>query len=115
MRNLLFFIIGLLFFIATYKNVKKNIFSEKESFFWIVLSCLLMISPLLIPLVDYVAEAVGIDYPPSLLFFLIFALCLLLIFRLNKYVYTQNEKLQELSQIVSLLRKEFDEKNQNKE
>ncbi|QPK94341.1 DUF2304 domain-containing protein [Actinomyces sp. zg-332] len=111
MKNLLFVFIGLLFFITTYRSVKKNIFSEKESFFWIILSCLLIISPVFVPVVDYVAHKIGIDYPPALLFLLIFAFCLLLIFRLSKHVYIQNEKLQELSQIVSLLRKDFDDKN----
>ena len=72
LRYIPFVIIGILTFVLLFRNVARNNFSEKESFFWTVAGLVLIFSPLYMRYVDILSTKLGVAYAPSLVFALVF-------------------------------------------
>lgn len=100
--SLLFILIGLFCVFIIYRNVRKNIFSEKESIIWMIGALLIMVAPFFTNTLNRVSELAGINYPPSLLFLILFVFTFLLIFRLTQKLHILSEQLKELSQIGAI-------------
>lgn len=100
--SLLFILIGLFCVFIIYRNVRKNIFSEKESIIWMLGAILIMVAPFFTNILNRVSELAGIDYPPSLLFLVLFVFTFLLIFRLTQKLHVLSEQLKEISQIEAI-------------
>lgn len=110
-RDLFFVLLGFMLTVVTYKNVKKRLFSEKESIFWILASFTFTISPLFLDTFDKTSLSLGIKYPPSLLFIALILFLFFLNFRISKQLYIQNEKIKELSQQLAIINKIVVKKN----
>lgn len=100
--SLLFILIGLFCVFIIYRNVRKNIFSEKESIIWMLGAILIMVAPFFTNTLNRISEMAGIDYPPSLLFLILFVFTFLLIFRLTQKLHVLSEQLKEISQIGAI-------------
>ena len=100
--SLLFILIGLFCVFIIYRNVRKNIFSEKESIIWMLGAILMMVAPFFTKTLNRISELAGIDYPPSLLFLILFVFTFLLIFRLTQKLHILSEQLKEISQIGAI-------------
>jgi hypothetical protein len=88
-------------------NVRKNKFSEKESIFWSLAGLVLILSPLYIDYVDRISNFIGITYPPSLIFALLFIYVFFLLYRQTATSYKQNEWITELIQLNALYENEL--------
>jgi hypothetical protein len=86
-----------------YTRVKKKLFSEKESFFWVLGSFLILLLSIFPKSIDYFSAILGIAYPPSLLFLISILFVVFLLFRQNQIISVMNERIKELGQMVSLL------------
>lgn len=102
--NKLFILIGIIVIIYIFNTVKKGKFSVNESMFWLFGGFLVLILSIFPKLIDFVAEKIGIDYPPSLLFMLCNVFLLFMCFRNNRRIAEQQEKIIELAQQMSLLK-----------
>jgi hypothetical protein len=104
MINKIFFaVVGLLVVVIVFSSVKKKKFSEKESFFWMLLSIGMLILAIFPSIIPYITNLVHIEYPPSLLFLIAILFIILIIFRLTEYISTMREQLKDLSQNFALM------------
>lgn len=108
--SIVFFVfLGIISMGIVYHNVKNSNFSEKESFFWMLASLIVMILPFCIPILNLSADKLGVEYPPSLLFLLSILFLFFLLFRLSKYLFIEHERIKELSQKLAILEFQIEE------
>ncbi|MCL6601786.1 MAG: DUF2304 domain-containing protein [Paenibacillus sp.] len=98
---------GLIFFV--YNRVKKNLFSEKESMFWMVGAIIVFILSIFPKMIDSVSHILGIEYPPSLLFLLALMFTLILLLRQSQQISIISNNLKELIQRNALLEQKLRE------
>lgn len=108
--NKLFIIIGILVIVYIFHTVKKGKFSVNESIFWMFGGFVILILSIFPGIIVFLAEKIGIDYPPSLLFMLCSVFLLFMCFRNNRRIAEQQEKIIELAQQVTLLKSKLEDK-----
>jgi hypothetical protein len=108
MINLFFVFLGVITIIFVYRKVSLKMFSEKESFFWMVSAIIILILSIFPKILDNLSLVLGIDYPPSLLFLLSTLFILFVQFRQTQQVSMLNERIKELAQINALLYEKID-------
>ncbi|WP_341281424.1 DUF2304 domain-containing protein [Paenibacillus sp. FSL H8-0537] len=101
--SLFFALIGILFTLYVYNRVKKNLFSEKESFFWMIGAFFLFVLSIFPKTIDVISRVLGIAYPPSLLFLIAFIFILFLLFRQSQQISIMNDRFKELVQKNAVL------------
>lgn len=104
MKKIYFIILSVLIIFYIGHNVKKGSFSIKESFWWIFGSIIMLFFSVFPKSIDFVAEKIGVSYPPSLLFVLAIVFTLFINFRNSKRIAEQQLKIIELAQNIALLK-----------
>jgi len=107
LRSITFATLGIITLIIVIMNVRKNRFSEKESLFWTIAGLLMILSPLYTNYVDRLAAMVGVHYPPSLIFALIFLYVFFLLYRQSAAIHKMNESIVELIQLNAIYENEL--------
>jgi len=100
--SLFFALLGLIAILFVFAKVKKQLLSEKESFFWIFGAVIVFVLSIFPKTIDYFSELLGITYPPSLLFLLAFLFMIFLLFRQSQQISLMNERLKELAQKTAI-------------
>jgi hypothetical protein len=108
--NKLFILIGVIVIYYIYNTVKNGKFSVNESIFWMCGGFVVMILSIFPQIIIFLAEKVGIDYPPSLLFMLCNVFLLFMCFRNNRRIAEQQEKIVELAQQLTLVKSKQEDK-----
>lgn len=103
MNNIYFIIIAVIAIIYVVDTVRKGRFSIEESIFWVFGSLVGLFLAIWPKVIDRVASALNIEYPPSLLFVLCIVFLVLINFRNSKKIAIQQEKIIELAQNAALL------------
>lgn len=103
MRNLFFILLGSLSIITIFMKVRKKLFSEEKSLFWMFGGIILLILSICPILLDKTASFLGIAYGPSLLFLLSTLFVIYIIFRQEQDISLLNERMRELAQRNALL------------
>jgi len=106
-RYIPFVVIGVLALAVLIINVKKNKFSEKESIIGAIAGMILILSPFYMDYIDQLSLLVGVTYPPSLIFAMLFLFVFFLIFRLSAAVHKLTERVTELIQLNSIYENEL--------
>ncbi|MCL2424855.1 MAG: DUF2304 domain-containing protein [Oscillospiraceae bacterium] len=107
LRYMPFVVIGVITLVVFIRHVIKNKFSEKESIIWAIAAFIMILSPLYMDYVDRLAHLVGVDYPPALIFALLFILVFFLIYRQSAATHKLNERIIELIQLNAVYEKEL--------
>jgi len=96
------FICGLLSVGAILNLLIKRRINERNSLFWLLGATAIFVLSAMPELLELMADAVGVDYPPTLLF--LFSILILLLIVLNQSIQISllNEQLKELTQHVAL-------------
>ena len=96
-------ICGILFDIIIIRLLIKKKINEKDSIIWFIFIILIFILSAFPQLLEGIAMAVGIDYPPALLF--LFSILVMLYLLLNNYIEINvlREQVRELAQQISLI------------
>lgn len=110
MNNIYFIILTILCCIYVFNIVRKKKFSIKESFWWLIASLIMLFLAIWPYTINKIADWLGVDYPPSLLFVLCIIFLLFICFKNNKKIAEQQEKIIELAQEVAIIK----EKNKDK-
>ena len=92
--------------------VRRGRLKEKYSLLWLFASCVLLVLSASRELLEYLSRAVGIYYPPSLLFLLAFMFLLLITLHFSVVISGLSEKIKKLAQEVALLRQELEAERQ---
>lgn len=109
--SILFIIISILFNIVVVNKVIKKRFFEKESFFWLIGSFVILILAVFPNTIIVLSHFVGIEYPPSLLFLVASVFMLYLLFRQTQQISLLKEQTKELAEKLAVLEKIEKEKN----
>jgi hypothetical protein len=107
MSRIFFIVIGIFIVIYVYSKVKKKLFSEKESIYWMIFSIFIMLLAIFPKLIDNVSLFFGIYYPPSFIFLIGFVFLLILLFKQSQAINLLNERSKELAQINAILDEEI--------
>ncbi|MBO5530362.1 MAG: DUF2304 domain-containing protein [Bacilli bacterium] len=102
--NIWFIVLAIIFIIYIIHNIRKNDFSIKESFFWIMGCLVILVLSVFPKIIDFVAEKIGVDYPPSLLFVICILYLIYINFKLNKKIVSNEDKIIALAQEISILK-----------
>ncbi len=93
--------LGVLAFVINLVRTRK--LKEEFALLWLFAGAALVIAPLTIDWLDVLAYAIGIDYPPALLFVLFFLFLLFILFQFSVSISRFTEQIKVLTQEVALL------------
>lgn len=97
------FIIGFALFIVILDLVRRKKFREELSLIWILIGIALVFSSFADRIIDPIAFRLGIQYPPTLVFVLIFFMFVFAMLYFSLVVSDLKSKNKELSQKIALL------------
>ncbi|MFH1681438.1 MAG: DUF2304 domain-containing protein [Candidatus Eisenbacteria bacterium] len=100
---------SLLLLLIILEFVRKGRLAEEFSLLWILTAAVLFVLSLWRGVLDLLAGAIGIYYPPSALFLVGFGFVLLLILHFSVVVSRLSRENRELAQQIALLRRELEE------
>jgi len=89
--------------------IRRGRLKEKYSLLWLLAGIILLVLSASRELLEYLSSAVGIYYPPSLLFLLAFLFLLLITLHFSVVISGLSEKNKKLAQEIALLRQEMQE------
>ncbi len=104
MKNVYFIILAILVIIYIIGSVRKNQLSIKTSFGWVIASLIMLILSIFPYSMDWLAELLGISYPPALFLTLCIVFLVIQNFNFSKKLESQQEKIVDLAQEVSILK-----------
>lgn len=96
------FILGMIFTATVFYLLIRNMLNEKISLMWLLGSLSVFIISIFPSKLDELAYAVGIDYPPSLLFLLSILLLLFICLYHSVQISILNQQIKELTQYMSI-------------
>jgi hypothetical protein len=83
--------------------VKKNIYFEKESIFWLLGAFFMLLLAIFPKFIDFLASSLNISYPPSLLFLLSIVFIFAILFRQSQQISILHTKMRELIETNALI------------
>lgn len=110
MNNLYFIGLSIVIIIYIIYLVRKENLSIKSSFFWILASIIMLLLSIFPYSIDWLANLLGIEYPPALFLTLCVVLLLVLDFNFSNKITKLQERVTDLAQEISILK----EKNNDK-
>ncbi len=106
---------SVLLLLVVLELVRKGKLAEEYSLLWILTAVVLLVLSLWRGILDLLARAIGIYYPPSALFLVGFGFVLLLILHFSVIVSRLARRNRELAQALALLREELESPRREKE
>lgn len=103
------FILGLFVLAFVINMVRTRKLQERYALLWVLAALGLALAPIFIHLIDEVAYALGVEYPPALLLALSVIALMLIILQLSLSISHQADQIKVLTQELGLLRQELDE------
>ncbi len=105
-----FSIVGaLVLFAVVIDFIRRGLLKEKYSVLWLAAAVLVIVLSIKRGLLDYVADLIGVAYPPTLLFLVAFLFVLLILLHFSVVISIAYEKNKVLSQEIALLRQSLNE------
>ncbi|MGE8080455.1 DUF2304 domain-containing protein [Peribacillus loiseleuriae] len=97
-------------FIVLIASLRKGIIETKYSILWFIVCVIMAILSLSKELLEFLANILGVDYAPSILFLFGILFMIILIFDLTRRVSDLNKKLSALIQDYAILKSEMKDK-----
>jgi len=95
-------VLGLGILILVINLVRTRKLKEQYALLWLLMAGLLVATPLGIDLFNALAYAVGVDYPPALLFALALMVFLMIFFQFSLSISRFSEQIKTLAQDLAL-------------
>jgi hypothetical protein len=89
--------------------VRTRKIKEQFALLWVLLAIILVIIPLSIDLWDRIAFALGVDYPPGLLFLIAFVGLLFILMQFSMSISRMTDQIKNIAQDLALLTKKVEE------
>jgi len=102
-------VIGLMLTIFVIGAIRRNSLNARYAILWVGAGGVLAALSVYRPLLDFIATAVGISYPPSLLFLVAFVFLLFIVLHYSLVLSSHREAIRHLAQAVALLEQELEE------
>jgi hypothetical protein len=103
------FILGLFVLAFVINMVRTRKLQERYALLWVLAALGLALAPIFIHVIDQLAYALGVEYPPALLLALSVIALMLIILQLSLSLSHQADQIKVLTQELGLLRQELDE------
>jgi hypothetical protein len=97
-------ILGIVVSLFVINLVRTRRLKEEFALLWLLTSIVLVLTPLFIDYLDLIAYALGIEYPPALIFLLAIISLLLILFQFSMRISRFSEQIKVLTQEVAVLR-----------
>ena len=94
---------AVLLFILTFELTRRRRLSEKYSILWFATAIAIFLIALIPGVLDFIADALGVAYPPSALLLVAFAFVLVLILHMSTIISRLASQNTELAQAFALL------------
>ncbi len=89
--------------------IRRGMLKEQYALLWLVSAIVLLVLSVLRRFLDAVALAVGVAYPPALLFLVAFLFLLLIVLHFSVIISELSEKNKRLSQEIAILKTLFEQ------
>ncbi len=101
-----FFVIGLalLGLLLVINLVRTRRLKEEFAILWLLTGATLVLLPVFVDVVDAISYAVGIEYPPALVFLIALLCVIFILFQFSVSISRYSEQIKVLSQEIALLR-----------
>ncbi len=110
MKNIYFIIASVAALIYVVVEVRKNHFSVKESFWWVIAALGMIFLSIFPYTFDYIAKFLSISYGPSLLFVICIIFLLFINFRSSKKISDMQMKITDLAEHIAILEQKLKSK-----
>lgn len=110
MNNYFFIIFAIIIMIYMFISIRKNKLDVTQSFIWIVFCIGLLILSIFPKSLDWLANLIGISYPPALFLSIACVILFILSFIQFKKIEDLHKKVIDLGQELSILKKDKNEK-----
>ena len=104
MHNIYFIIFALLIILYIFYSIRKNKLSIANSFIWIVFCIILLILSIWPTSLDWLANVLGIAYPPALFLTIAVVILFVMNFVQSKKIEDLHKKVIDLGQELSILK-----------
>lgn len=104
MHNIFFIIIAILVIIYIFYSIRKNRLSIANSFIWILFCIILLILSIWPTSLDWLANIMGISYPPALFLTIVAVILFIMNFVQSKKIEDLHKKVIDLGQELSILK-----------
>ena len=104
MKNVYFIILAIFVIIYIIFSIRKNKLSVTNSFIWIIFCIALLILSIFPKSLDWLAELVGISYPPALFLTIAVVILFIMNFSYSKKIEELHKKVIDLGQELSIVK-----------
>lgn len=101
---------GLLLMTFVIGAMRRSSLNPRYAILWLGAGFVLIALSIYRPLLDYVAEAIGISYPPSLLFLVAFVFLLFIVLHYSLVLSSHRDSIRRLTQTVAMLEQELNDR-----
>ena len=106
MNNIFFIIIALLIILYIFYSIRKNRLDINNSFIWIIFCIILLFLSIWPTSLDWLANLLGIAYPPALFLAVAIVILFIMIFIQSKKIEDLHKKVIDLGQELSIIKSE---------
>ena len=104
MKNVYFIIAAVIVILFMIHSIRKDKLSVSNSFVWIVFCIGLLLLSIFPKSLDWLAVALGIDYPPTLFLTIAIVILFILVFIQSKKIEELHKKVIDLGQELSIIK-----------
>jgi hypothetical protein len=94
---------SLVLFVFVIEAIRRSRLNARYAILWLGAAGVLLVLSLYRPLLDWMAAAVGVSYPPSLLFLVAFLFLLSIVLHYSLVISSHRDSIRRLTQAVALL------------
>lgn len=89
--------------------IRRGMLKEQYSLLWLMAAVILLVLSVWRELLDKIALTIGVAYPPSLLFLVVFLFLLLIVLHFSVIISELSEKNKRLSQELAIFKTVFEQ------
>ncbi len=104
--RLFFIALGLLVLLFVVTSLRKKRLKEQYALLWLLMAVALVAAPLFIDIIDTIAYAIGIDYPPAFIIVIALICFVLIFFQVSMTISRFSEQIKSLAQDLALTRRQ---------
>lgn len=106
---------SLLFLIIIIELIRKKLLKEAYAIIWLVFGCTFLFFSCWRKALDYISLAIGIFYPPAMLFLLLIIAITLVLIQFSVVISRQSDQIKTLTQELALLKQQKNQKDEEKQ
>ena len=96
-------LLGIVVSLLVINAVRTRRLKEEFALLWLLTAIVLVVTPLAIDYLDMVARALGVEYPPALIFLLAIVSLLLILFQFSLRISRFSDMIKVLTQEIAIL------------